>query len=149
MCGGQTRDLNHGTDGMSFERVTPEQRREQYLRLAEKARERALESPATQNVFLRIAESWEIMARSAVEIDEFHSGADYSTTFRRTRSWLRQNAGRCCCDNCLGFLISAHDSSVRHAVRRLAREEGYYRYSAVCDYCGDERTVTRASDMAL
>ncbi len=133
---------------MSFERANPEQRRDRFLRLAEKARQRALDSPNTQDIFLRIAESWELMAQSTVEIAELRK-ANHTTTFRRTQSWLRQNTGSSCCDNCLGFLVDAHDSSVRHAVLRLAREEGYYRYTAICDFCGDSRTVTRASQRAL
>ena len=134
---------------LSFERASPEQRRDRFLRLAEKARHRALEAPATAEVLLQVAESWDLMARSAMELPQLRAGASYATTYRRVKVWFRQNIGHLCCDNCLGFHVVGNESGLRNAVCRLAREEGVCRYVAVCDYCGEKRTVTRASPNAL
>ena len=134
---------------MSFERATPEQRRDRFLRLAEKARLRALEVPETHDIFLQVAESWELMARSALEFAEIHVAASHTTTYRRVRNWLRQNAGHCCCDECLGYRVDALSSSVGHAVRRVSREEGFHRFPALCDYCGEKRVITKATANAL
>ena len=134
---------------MTFERASPEQRRDRYLRLAEKARERASESSDTREIFLRVAESWELMSRSAVELSQLQAGANHSTTYRRVRSWLRQNIGHCCCDDCLSVRVGALESSVGHSLRRVSREQGYYRYVTLCHYCGDTRTVTQATERAL
>ncbi len=111
---------------MSFERANPEQRRDRFLRLAEKARDRATETPAMQQLFLQVAESWDLMARSAMEVSQLRAGANHNTTYRRVRNWLRQNIGHCCCDDCISVRVGALEFECRaltaarfHGVRVL------------------------------
>ena len=134
---------------MSFERANPEQRRDRFLRLAEKARDRATETPAMQQLFLQVAESWDLMARSAMEVSQLRAGANHNTTYRRVRNWLRQNIGHCCCDDCISVRVGALESSVGHSLRRVSTEYGFCRYVALCHYCGEKRTVTQAMSHAL
>jgi hypothetical protein len=134
---------------MSFDRPTAEQRRERFLRLADKARERAAEAPAMRDTFLQIAESWDLMAQSATELGEIRGRSNQMTIYWRVRNWLRQNVGHTCCDECLSYRVGAPRANISAAVRRVGLEHGFTRYSAHCDYCGDIRAVSRASQDAL
>ena len=134
---------------MSFERATPEQRRERFLRLAEKARARAAESPGMCDTYLQIAQSWELMAQSASELGEFHGRGNQLTIYWRVRNWLRQNGGHACCDECLSYRVGAPRANISAAVRRVGLEHGFSRHNAQCDYCGDMRAISRASADAL
>jgi hypothetical protein len=117
--------------------------------LAEKARERAEEAPAMRDIFLQVAESWELMAASALELSELRAHSNQLTIYWRVRNWLRQNVGHACCDECLSYRVGAPRANISAAVRRVAMEHGFSRFTACCDYCGDMRAISRASEAAL
>jgi len=133
---------------LTYDRPLPEQKRDRYLRLAERARERAAAaSPPVQEAFLQLALSYEVMAGAAYGLALFRQAKQASqiNIYRCTRDRLGVLAGQCCCDDCLMLLIAAPRANVAVATRRIGTETGYSRYSGRCDFCGEVRLVTRAS----
>ena len=134
-----------GTEEMSFQAQSGEQKRQRYLRLALEARELAATSPDNlRDSCLASAEQWERLAQRTSNV-ESSKPIHQITLYHQVRDWLRQHSGSCFCDECVARETETSRKNVSIATRRLGTEGDFSKYTGKCDSCGTSRAVTRAT----